>query len=254
MKKIVFAVCTVCLLACAVMVTSCSHETPKVSITFESAPTNVTVQQTSQANTVDISWSAAICTYHYNGNTSPKNCYYEIYYGTTNDFSAATKLNVDPQNCQATVTLPSLLDVENEDEHNATCYFFIKAESGYADYTIVSEAKSFDMTFTQVPVPTSVQVVKTNGSSSGTCTYTVTWNSPASNVDSYVVYWKPTPTSEWSICEIVSSNRPLTCTVSNVNSSELAFGNASFAVCVTQKTNTNSSNYSKKVIATLITE
>lgn len=122
-------------------------------------------------------------------------------------------------------------------------------------HSIVSEAKSFDMTFTRVPAPTNVQVVKTDGSSDGTCTYTVTWNSPASDVDSYRVYCKMTPTSEWSQYGIVDSNRPLTYTLSNVNSSEAAFGNASFAVCSVQKTNISSSNnYSKKVTAALITE
>lgn len=251
MKKNVLAVCAICLLACAVMVTSCSHPTNKTGLTFDSAPTNVTVQQTSKANTVNISWDAA--TLSYNGTASTQNPDYEIYYGTTNDFSAATKLNVYPQNCQATVTLPSLLDVENEDTHNVTYYFFIKALAGFP--TIVSEAKAYDMTFTQVPAPTNVQVVKTDGLSDGTCTYTVTWNSPASDVDSYRVYCKMTPTSEWSQYEIVNSNRPLTYTLSNVNSSELAFGNASFAVCSVQKTNISSSNnYSKKVTAALITE
>lgn len=196
MKKflnVIAAIATIAIISCCFI--SCDGSAgpgPAPTYSITSAPHNVTVSMAAKPNTVNISWDAA---------TEASGAYlaYTVYYGTTNSFSNATIIGSGSSStCSMTVTFPSPINVE-ESEDNATqtetYFFFVKASVGQV--SAVSEAKEFDVVYSQLPKPTNVQYTRTVNN--GTASYTITWNS-SDTVDGYYVYERSRngPSSSWS--------------------------------------------------------
>lgn len=224
---------------------SCSTPSTGPSKAYEitKAPYDLVARQASKANTYEISWSAAT-------EKNNSNLYYDLYYGSENDFSKANIINyvANSRTCTATVTFPSILDVENETTKKETKYFWVKAY--ISSESAVSNVLSTEITYTQVPVPTNVKCTKTFPAA-GEVSYFVTWDK-VNNADGYIIYEKKDTSSEWKYYETVSSP-----SFSNENLNSSVYGNTTYAVkayqYITSALRTSSVQYneSKKVIATI---
>lgn len=235
MKKllnVIVAIISIALVSCCFMSCGDPADSQSEEFSISSAPANVTVSMSAKANTVKLIWDAATS----NGTVS-----YNVYYGTTNVFSSATKMYSNASGTEVSVTLPSLLEgADDEDDTKTQSYFFfVEATAGSS--TAVSDAKEFDVVFSQLPAPTNVTYTKTE--SSGTVSYTVDWTD-ASNVDGYQVYMKKNSSSEWEKCNA---------TQTGLNSSvygEAAFAVASYQNIGSELRSSKTYNFGKKILAT----